>query len=154
MVREYPLSPLASNAKNKLTKLGAPIPQPDSVAVARMKREPEIERGRPGMFHKATGLLRSTREVRMGARSGSPNMTPSGEASPGTETLTPGGTTALGGPGAAAGNSAIVQTVPTGGSGPAAGTGTGTGSTSGGGAPPAEAATTPPAADSGTGSST
>ncbi len=155
IVREYPLSALASNAKSKLTKLGAPIPQPDPVAVARMKREREIERGRPGMFHKATGLLRSTPEVRMAARSGSPNMTPSGEASPGTETLTPGGTTALGGPGAV-GNSAIVQTVPTGGSGPAAGTGTGagTGSSSGTGAPPAEAATTPPAADSGTGSST
>jgi len=155
IVREYPLSPLASNAKSKLTKLGAPIPQPDPVAVARMKREREIERGRPGMFHKATGLLRSTPEVRMAARSGSPNMTPSGEASPGTETLTPGGTTALGSTGAV-GNSAIVQTVPTGGSGPAPGTGTGAGagSNSGTGAPPAEAATTTPAADSGTGSST
>src|SRR2546427_9689019 len=105
------------------------------------------------MFQTSTGLLLSPPEVRMCARSGSPNMTSSGEAPPGTETLTPGGTTALGSPGAV-GNSAIVQTVPTGGSGPAAGTGTGagTGSNPGTGAPPAVAATTTPTAEYDTGS--
>ncbi|HYL11060.1 MAG TPA: outer membrane protein assembly factor BamD [Candidatus Acidoferrales bacterium] len=114
IVREYPLSRLAGDAKSKLTKLGAPIPQADPVALARMRKEQEIERKHPGMFHKATGILRSTPDVTTAAQTGAPNLTPSGEASPGTETLTPGGTTALGGTGGAAGNSAIVQTVPAG----------------------------------------
>lgn len=114
IVREYPLSRLAGDAKSKLTKLGAPIPQADPVAVARMRKEQEIERKHLGMFHKATGILRSTPDVTTAARAGAPNLTPSGEASPGTETLTPGGTTAVGG---GAGNSAIVQTVPAGSSG-------------------------------------
>ena len=133
IVRDYPLSPLVSNAKTKLTKLGVPIPQADPVALARMQRERDAERTRPGLFHKATGILRSGPNVAMAARTGEPIMTPSGEASPGTETLTPGGTTAIGGTGGAAGSSAIVQTVPTGGSGggtapanpPAGGSGTG-----------------------------
>jgi len=112
IVREYPLSSLAGDAKNRLTKLGAPIPQADATALARMQKEREISRKHPGMFRQATGVLRSSPDVASAARTGTPNLTPSGEASPGTETLTPGGTTSVGG----AGNSAIVQTVPTGGS--------------------------------------
>ena len=39
LVKEYPLSPLAAAAKAKLVKFGAPVPQADPTAVARMQRE-------------------------------------------------------------------------------------------------------------------
>ncbi len=146
IVREYPLSPLVSNAKRKLTVLGAPIPQPDPVAVARMQKEREIERNRPGIFHRATGILRTGPEVSMAARTGAPTMTPSGEAPPGTETLTPGGTTTVGAAGGgAAGNSAIVQTVPAGSSGNASGPATST-ATAPAAAPTTESSATKPGA--------
>src|SRR5260370_9775466 len=39
LVKEYPLSSLASEAKAKLVKLGAPLPQPDPTAQSRMQKE-------------------------------------------------------------------------------------------------------------------
>ncbi len=44
IVKDYPLSPLAADAKGKLTKLGAPIPQPDPTALARMQKEQNTPR--------------------------------------------------------------------------------------------------------------
>ena len=39
IVKDYPLSPLAGDAKTKLTKFGVPVPPPDPAAVARMEKE-------------------------------------------------------------------------------------------------------------------
>ena len=39
IVKDYPLSPLAGDAKNKLVKFGVPVPPPDPTAVARMQKE-------------------------------------------------------------------------------------------------------------------
>ena len=48
IVKDYPLSPLSDDAKAKLTKFGAPVPQPDPAAVARMQKDEEAARRSPG----------------------------------------------------------------------------------------------------------
>lgn len=107
IVREYPLSSLAPNAKDKLKEFGAPVPQPDAVALARAQKEQEFERRSGGIFHKATGILTTRPDVTTAARIGDPNMTPASVT--GGEILTPGGTTGIGGAGAS--TSAVIATV-------------------------------------------
>ena len=121
IVKDYPLSPLAADAKNRLTKLGAPIPQPDPTALARMQKEQNLPRQRASLISKPLGALKNGPNVSTAARVGEPNLTPEGEGE--GETLTPGSTTAGGGgpAGSSPTTTAIVETVPVGG---------GTGSTS------------------------
>ena len=151
IVRNYPLSDLVPDAKKRLTALHAPIPQPDPQALAWMQKERAIDRGRAGMFRKATGILRSGPDVRTAARTGPPNLTPAGEATSGVEILRPGGTTGMGG--GAAGNTAVIETV-TPGTSPATSSGTpssgGTSAETPGGSNP-ESATPSPGAASTTG---
>ncbi len=123
IVKNYPLSPLAADAKDRLTKLGAPIPQPDPTALARMQKEQETPRQRPGLISKPLGALRNGPSVSEAARVGEPNMTPEGEGE--GETLTPlgmsaGGTGAGGGTGP--GSTAVVETVTPGTTGSASST--------------------------------
>jgi outer membrane protein assembly factor BamD len=79
IVKEYPLSPLAAAAKEKLAKYGVPVPEPDPKALARMKKEAEIERQTPGFFGRTLGMLKSGPDVSMAARTGEPTMTPYSE---------------------------------------------------------------------------
>ncbi|HXN21535.1 MAG TPA: outer membrane protein assembly factor BamD [Candidatus Dormibacteraeota bacterium] len=116
IVREYPLSSMAANAKDKLKEFGAPIPQPDTVALARAQKEREIERRGGGILHKATGILTTRPDVTTAAQLGAPNMTPASVS--GGEILTPGGTTGLGGEGAS--TSAVMTVQPGTGSAPSA----------------------------------
>ena len=51
IVKDYPLSPLAAPSKEKLEKFGAPVPQPDPAALARMQKEQQIPRQRTGHPH-------------------------------------------------------------------------------------------------------
>jgi outer membrane protein assembly factor BamD len=74
IVREYPLSPLAEEAKKKLRELEAPIPEPDQVAYARMKYELE-NRTKPSIWHHAFGIFRKSPDVSQAAKSGTPAMT-------------------------------------------------------------------------------
>lgn len=83
IVKDYPLSPLAGDAKNKLTKFGVPVPPADPTAVARMQKEQEAPR--PGMIRRAEGILKNGPDVSAAARSGPPTMTPASES--GDETL-------------------------------------------------------------------
>jgi outer membrane protein assembly factor BamD len=73
IVRDYPLSPRADDAKQELARLEAPIPEPDPVAFARMKYELE-NRKRPGLMSPVWGALQKRPDVRMAAKSGSPVM--------------------------------------------------------------------------------
>ena len=116
IVKDYPLSPLAADAKDRLTKLGAPIPQPDPTALVRMQQEQNTPRPRPGLISKPLGALKNGPDVSTAARSGDPNLTPEGEEN-GGETLTPGSTTVGGGGGNAPSNSAVVEVVNPGGTG-------------------------------------
>lgn len=73
IVRDYPLSPLADAAKKKLAELEMPIPEPDQVALARMKYEQE-NRTKPGMVKGSMGLIRRGPDTYMAAKSGTPAM--------------------------------------------------------------------------------
>ena len=109
IVRDYPLSGLVDDAKSRLTKLGVPIPQPSAEALARMQHEGEIARERPGLLRRSMGMFRSGPDVSMAARSGKPTLTPASEVASATQSISPGGTLAVGASGA--GSSAVVETV-------------------------------------------
>jgi outer membrane protein assembly factor BamD len=111
IVREYPLSDLVPDAKAQLTHLGVPVPQPNPEALARMQKEREAERDRPSFMRRSLGFFKGGPDVSMSARGGKPTLTPEGETN--TETLTPGGTSSVGGTGGAtgSGSTAVVETV-------------------------------------------
>lgn len=73
IVREYPLSPLADSAKKKLGALEMPVPDPDPVALARMKYELE-NRKEPGLMSHFWGIFRTRPDTSMAAKSGQPAM--------------------------------------------------------------------------------
>lgn len=74
IVKDYPLSGRAEDAKAKLTSLEKPIPEPDPVALARMKYEAEnIDKG--GMMSHFWGIFGKSPDVRAAAKSGAPAMT-------------------------------------------------------------------------------
>ena len=73
IVRDYPLSPFADQAKKKLESLELAVPEADPKAVARMKYEKE-NYSKPGMIHRATGVLAGRPDVSRSAKSGAPTM--------------------------------------------------------------------------------
>jgi outer membrane protein assembly factor BamD len=73
LVRDYPLSELADAAKKRLNDLEMPVPDPDPVALARMKYETE-NREEPGMMSHFWGIFRKSPDVRTAAKSGTPQM--------------------------------------------------------------------------------
>ncbi len=108
IVKDYPLSSLAGDAKNKLVKFGVPVPPPDPAAVDRMKKEEAVNR--PGMIKRSMGVLKTSPDVSTAAHAGSPTMTPASES--GDETLSFGAQPNLSlGAGSSVGNSATVETV-------------------------------------------
>jgi outer membrane protein assembly factor BamD len=74
IVREYPLSPLADQAKQKLVAMELPVPEADPVAYSRMKYELE-NRQKAGMMSHAWGVFRKSPDTRAAAKSGQPAMT-------------------------------------------------------------------------------
>src|SRR5260370_11244661 len=98
-VRNYPLSPLAANAKNKLKAVGAPIPQPDPQAVAWMTAEQNAPRQHEIFLKKPLALVHSgpKQELREAAMTGKPTMSPESESEAGTDILAGGGPTPIGG---------------------------------------------------------
>ncbi len=73
LVRDYPLSPYAEQAKKRLQSMELEVPQADPAAVARMKFEAE-NRTKPGIVHRSMSLLRTTPDTYMAAKSGTPQM--------------------------------------------------------------------------------
>ncbi|MCC7156124.1 MAG: outer membrane protein assembly factor BamD [Bryobacterales bacterium] len=71
IVREYPLSPLAEDAKKHLGEVEAEIPEPDPVALARMKYEQENVTPRSAMA-KTWGVFSKSPDVSRAAKSGQP----------------------------------------------------------------------------------
>ena len=61
------------DAKKRLTALEAPIPEPDPVALARMKYEIE-NRTKTGVMHKALSIFAKSPDMTQAAKSGAPNM--------------------------------------------------------------------------------
>jgi len=73
IVRDYPLSPYADQAKKKLRELEMEVPEADPAAVARMKYEEE-NRTKPSVFRSASGFLRGAPDTSMAAKTGPPAM--------------------------------------------------------------------------------
>ncbi|MBV9611301.1 MAG: outer membrane protein assembly factor BamD, partial [Acidobacteriaceae bacterium] len=73
IVREYPLSNRADDAKKRLEDLEMPIPQADRAAYDREKYE-QANYKRPGMVARSTGWLHGGPDVSHAAKSGPPTM--------------------------------------------------------------------------------
>jgi len=108
IVKDYPLSPLAGDAKNKLVKFGVPVPPPDPTALARMQKEQSFNR--PGLVKRSMTMLKNSPDVSTAAHNGAPTMTPASES--GDETIgfglqpnTPAATTS------SVGSTATVETI-------------------------------------------
>jgi outer membrane protein assembly factor BamD len=75
LVREYPLSAYADDAKKRLQEMELAVPEADPTAVARMKYEAE-NRTKAGMMTPVGNMLKRGPDVRLAAKSGDPSMTP------------------------------------------------------------------------------
>jgi outer membrane protein assembly factor BamD len=112
IVRDYPLSSLVCDTKNKLLRAGVPVPQTDPGALARMEQEQRLPRSRPGIMRRSLGALKTGPDVSMAARTGQPTLGPPSEPTSATEVLKPGsGTGSVGSSGASSGSSVAVETV-------------------------------------------
>ena len=82
IVRDYPLSPRAEDAKKRLAALEAPIPEPDPAAVARMIYE-STHAGSVGLWGKMMGAFKRHPNVSAAqGKTGAPTMTARGPAQP------------------------------------------------------------------------
>jgi outer membrane protein assembly factor BamD len=137
IVRNYPLSPLAPDAKGKLKAFNVPVPQPDPKAQAWMVAEQNAPREHDSMIKKPLALVRSGphTEFVAAARTGAPNLTPESDNTSATDILTPGNRSTLGSTAPSAGNGAVVEVVTPGSPGSIAATrGTDASGTASGGA--------------------
>jgi outer membrane protein assembly factor BamD len=101
IVRNYPLSPLVPEAKNRLKALGAPVPQADPQAVAWMTAEQNAPRAHEALIKKPLRLVQTgpRQELRAAATTGKPTMTPESESEAGIDVLTGGNQSRIGGAG-------------------------------------------------------
>lgn len=74
LVKDYPLSAYADQAKTRLKEMEAEVPEADPVAVARMKYEAENKRN-PSMMQNFWGVFKKSPDMTMAAKSGTPSMT-------------------------------------------------------------------------------
>jgi outer membrane protein assembly factor BamD len=104
IVKDYPLSNLAPQAKDKLKASGVPVPQADPNALQWMTAEQNTPKPHTPLYKKPLDLMKSgpTGELQASATHGAPNMQPQSDTlSAGGDLLTPGGkqTTGAGAPG-------------------------------------------------------
>ena len=113
IVRNYPLSPLAPEAKDKLKAFKVPVPQPDPKAQAWMVAEQNAPREHDSMIKKPLALVRPGphAEFIAAARTGTPNLTPESDNTSATDILTPGNRSTLGSTAPTTGNGAVVEVV-------------------------------------------
>ena len=74
IVRDYPLSAYADEARKHLNQLEMPIPQADTAAAKRMQWE-KANYKKPGLVYRASDLIRRGPDVSSAAKSGDPAMT-------------------------------------------------------------------------------
>ncbi|HKW88312.1 MAG TPA: outer membrane protein assembly factor BamD [Candidatus Acidoferrales bacterium] len=80
ILKEYPATSLASEAKSRLAEDGMKPPAPDPRALERAKYEAKYAGSRPGLLHKALGMLKSSPDVSRAAHTGDPDLNPPDEA--------------------------------------------------------------------------
>jgi outer membrane protein assembly factor BamD len=120
ILKNYPLSSHAGDAKAKLQAFGMPIPQADPKALAWMTAEQNTPRPKESVAHKSLGMFHGGPDTHMAARNGVPQMETESSSDSGTDVLRGGGNTALVANGA--GSTGIVATVKPGESAPAGST--------------------------------
>ena len=121
IVRDYPLSPLAAQAKQKLVADGLPVPQADPNAMARMQAEQRVSHPRHALLKSPLALLKTAPDVSHAAHKGPPNLNPPGEAIAANDILKPGSTGQVGDVGSGGGGTGVaVETVPAGSAPPSA----------------------------------
>ncbi|MDP8981869.1 MAG: outer membrane protein assembly factor BamD [Acidobacteriota bacterium] len=81
IVRDYPLSDYADNAKKRLNQMELPVPEADPAAVQRMQYEID-NRHKPGMLSRSMGLLKRGPDVSLAAKAGKPAMETKGPTAP------------------------------------------------------------------------
>jgi outer membrane protein assembly factor BamD len=98
IVRDYPLSPLVPQAKDKLKGLKAPVPQPDPKAVAWMTAEKNAPRKHDSFLRRPLALVntRPRQELYAAAKTGAPTMTPESESESGFDILSGGNQSRIG----------------------------------------------------------
>ena len=120
IVKNYPLSPMAADAKKKLVAFKVPVPQPDPQAMAWMKAQQNGPHPHDSVVKKPLGLIRNGPhgEILASAKVGQPNLQPEADSASATDILSGGNKSRIGlGPGA--GNTATVEVVTPGGPAPA-----------------------------------
>ena len=120
ILKNYPLSDLAPDAKNKLATFKVPVPQPDPKAVAWMTAEQNTPRKREGLVKKPLALVRTGphQEMIVSAKNGEPTLEPEADNTSATDILSGGNRSQIGGS-SGPGNTAVVETVTPGGAAPA-----------------------------------
>lgn len=119
IVRNYPLSGLVGNAKDKLKAFGVPVPQPDPKSLAWQQAELTAPRPHASLLKKPLTLVQSGagREKTLAAQNGQPNLQPEEDNSSATDILSGGNKSRIGGGGSGPGSTAVVETVTPGTSG-------------------------------------
>jgi outer membrane protein assembly factor BamD len=119
ILKNYPLSGLAPNAKDKLVAFKVPVPQADPKAVAWMTAEQNSPRPHEGLVKRPLALVRSGphQEMVASAKHGPPTLEPEADNTSATDILSGGNRSQLGGS-SGAGNTAVVETVTPGGAAP------------------------------------
>lgn len=92
LMKNYPLSPFAADAKRQLQEDGVKIPQPDPQALARAEYEAKFAHDHPGILHRALGIVKSSPDVSEAARTGEPDLNPPGEVNGSQDVLQANGT--------------------------------------------------------------
>lgn len=87
IVKNYPLSAKAEDARGKLKAFGMPVPQPDPKAVEWEQAEQNTPRPKESLVHKPMALVHSGPDVRMAAAHGLPNLQPESEDQTGIDVL-------------------------------------------------------------------
>ncbi len=92
IMRDYPLSKLALDAKAKLTSMGMPVPKADPEAVKRMEAQLAYEKEHhPNTVTKyPMGMIKANPDISMAARSGTPNLNPPDDTVSATDVLNQG----------------------------------------------------------------
>ncbi|HXW62756.1 MAG TPA: outer membrane protein assembly factor BamD [Candidatus Acidoferrales bacterium] len=92
IVKDYPLSKLAPDAKAHLTAMGMPVPKADPEALARMQKQQLFEKEHhPNPVTATTvGMVKANPDVHLAAQVGQPNLNPPDDSVSATEVLSQG----------------------------------------------------------------
>jgi outer membrane protein assembly factor BamD len=92
IVRDYPLSKLAPDARQRLKDMGKPVPSADPDAVVRMQKQQlyEKEHHQSVVVKLPLGMLKGNPDVSVAAHTGTPQMNPPTDVISATDILRPG----------------------------------------------------------------